>query len=264
MFRLPVLPARLVAAVLCANLTGCALLRPTAGDPVAATPDAAGAIWAAGETTPGDAPPPAWEHLTFPGKTPTQFSYVRKDGREAVAAVAKSSASMKRRRLDVPPEALGALRFSWQVPQLIQTADMGRRDREDSAVRIVLVFDGDRSRLSPADTLLSELARAVTGEEMPYATLMYVWCNRRAPGEVIVNPRTSRIRKLVVESGGTNLGRWMDYERDIRADFQRAFGEPPGPLRGVAIMTDSDNTRSLARAWYGPVRLSSDETPADR
>jgi ribosomal protein S28E/S33 len=27
----------------------------------------------------------------------------------------------------------------------------------------------------------------------------------------------------------------------------------------VAIMTDSDNTRSLARAWYGPVRLSSDE-----
>jgi hypothetical protein len=196
--------------------------------------------------------------MAFPGKAPTQFAYVHKDGREAVAALAQSSASMKRRRLEVPPEALGTVRFSWQVPELIPQADMARRDLDDAPARIVLVFDGDRSRLSPRDALLSELARTLTGEEMPYATLMYVWCNRRAPGEVIMNPRTSRIRKLVVESGPTNLGRWLDYERDIRADYERAFGEPPGPLRGVAIMTDSDNTRSKARAWYGPVRLSSD------
>jgi hypothetical protein len=28
-------------------------------------------------------------------------------------------------------------------------------------------------------------------------------------------------------------------------------------LVGVAIMTDSDNTGSVARAWYGTLRLSS-------
>jgi hypothetical protein len=133
---------------------------------------------------------------------------------------------------------------------------MARRDLDDSPARIVLVFDGDRSRFTPAEAMMSELARTLTGEEMPYATLMYVWCNRRAPGEVITNPRTSRIRKMVVESGATNLGRWLDYERDVRADYIRAFGEPPGALRGVAIMTDSDNTRSVTRAWYGAVRLS--------
>jgi len=92
---------------------------------------------------------------------------------------------------------------------------------------------------------------------------MYVWCNARAPGEVILNPRTSRIRKLVVESGPRNLGQWLAYERDVRADYERAFGEAPGALRGVALMTDSDNTRSVARAWYGPVRLSA-ETLARR
>lgn len=249
---------RLAAVLLLAGLAGCATHRSPHGATQAgvavgtAGADAANGGWRAAQ----------WEHLPFPGKTPTRFSYVHKDGRDAVAALAESSVSMKRRRLDVPPEALGALRFSWQVPELIERADMARRDLEDSPVRIVLVFDGDRSRLSPADTLMSELARTLTGEEMPYATLMYVWCNRRAPGEVITNPRTSRIRKVVVESGSANLGRWMDYERDIRADYIRAFGEPPGPLRGVALMTDSDNTRSLARAWYGPVRLSSDEAAA--
>ena len=200
---------------------------------------------------------PGWEVLNFPGKARTEFVRVRKDGRDAVMAVARSSVSMKRQRLDVPPQSLGAVRFSWMVPQLIEQADMARRDLDDSPVRIVLVFDGDRSRFTPAESMMSELARTLTGEEMPYATLMYVWCNRRAPGEVITNPRTSRIRKMVVESGTTNLGRWLDYERDVRADYIRAFGEPPGALRGVALMTDSDNTRSVTRAWYGTVRLSS-------
>jgi hypothetical protein len=47
----------------------------------------------------------------------------------------------------------------------------------------------------------------------------------------------------------------VDYERDIRADFERAFGELPGALVGIALMTDSDNTRSTTKAWYGPVNL---------
>jgi hypothetical protein len=84
---------------------------------------------------------------------------------------------------------------------------------------------------------------------------MYVWCNSRPVNEVIINPRTDRIRKLVLESGKANLGRWLDYERDIRADYIRAFGEDPGALTGIAIMTDTDNTQSQATAWYGPISL---------
>jgi hypothetical protein len=122
-------------------------------------------------------------------------------------------------------------------------------------VRIVLAFDGDRSKFSAKNALLSELSQTFTGEAMPYATLMYVWCNQREPGSVVINPRTDRIRKLVMESGSRNLGRWLDYERDIRADFERAFGESPGALLAVGIMTDSDNTASTALAWYGPVQL---------
>ena len=119
----------------------------------------------------------------------------------------------------------------------------------------VLAFEGDRSRFTARDAALSELARALTGEELPYATLMYVWCNQRPAGTVIQSPRTDRIRKLVVESGPLRLNQWLDYERDIRADYERVFGEAPGALVGIAIMTDSDNTRSHAQAWYGPVRL---------
>jgi Protein of unknown function (DUF3047) len=197
----------------------------------------------------------AWQHLTFPGKSPNQFNYARKDGRDAVAVTASSSVSMLRSKVRIEPSELGSVRFSWKVPQLINGADMALRDADDSPVRIVLVFEGDRSRFSTRDALLSELALTLTGEEMPYATLMYVWCNKREPGTVIKSPRTDRVRKLVVESGARKLNQWLDYDRNIRADFERAFGEKPGALVGIGIMSDSDNTRSTASAWYGPLRL---------
>jgi hypothetical protein len=164
---------------------------------------------------------------------------------------------MLRQPVEIPANELQNVRFSWKVPQLIDTADMTLRETDDSPVRIVLAFEGDRSKWSAKNSMLSELSRAITGEELPYATLMYVWCNQRAPGTVIHNARTDRIRTIVVESGSKNLNQWLEYERDIKADFERAFGEAPGALVGMALMTDTDNTRSQARAYYGPVSMHS-------
>jgi hypothetical protein len=84
---------------------------------------------------------------------------------------------------------------------------------------------------------------------------MYVWSNDLPVGTVIVNPRTDRVRKIVVESGAQNIQQWRHYERQIPADFEKAFGEAPGALRGLAIMSDTDNTQGQARSWYGEIRL---------
>lgn len=210
----------------------------------------------AAQTSPAEGAP-AWQHYHLPGKQATRYVYARLDGRDVMAAKAVSSASLLRQQLRIAPDELGSIKFSWKVPELIANADLALRDIADSPVRIVLAFDGDRSRFSAKNAMLSELSLALTGEPLPYATLMYVWCNTRAPGAVIVSPRTDRIRKLVVESGGNNLNQWLDYERDIRADFEKAFGEPPGALLAIGIMTDTDNTHSTTRAWYGQLRLAS-------
>lgn len=211
----------------------------------------------AGHKAPVEAGPfHTWQHYHLPGKEATEFSFVQMDGREVAVASANASASMLRQPVRVEAANLGKLRFSWMVPQLIEHADMALRQTDDSPVRVVLAFEGDRSKFSMKNAMLSELSLTITGEPLPYATLMYVWCNTRAPGSVIINPRTDRIRKLVVESGPQRLSRWLDYERNVRADFEQAFGEPPGALVGIAIMTDTDNTQSQARAWYGPLNLT--------
>ncbi|MGC3984063.1 MAG: DUF3047 domain-containing protein [Pseudorhodoferax sp.] len=237
-----------VVALVALQLLGCASWRSEKAEAsIAQTPWAKASLpQVAGEP---------WRHLPLPGKRATQFEPVQADGRAAMAVTADSSASMVRKQVHVPADALGQLSFSWKVPALIAGADMAARDADDAPVRLVLAFEGDRSRFSARNAMLSELARTLTGEEMPYATLMYVWCNSRAPGTVILNPRTDRIRKIVVESGAAGLGQWRDYERDVRADFVRAFGEEPGALLAVGIMTDSDNTGSRVQAWYGPLDL---------
>lgn len=230
-------------------LTACATRIDTADDvdgisTLAKSPWAAASLRATGDGN-------GWHHQTFPGKRSTRYQHAHKLGRDAVLVHADASASMLRQRLRIEPDELGHLRFSWLVPSLIAEADLSDRDADDAPVRLVLAFEGDRSRFSGRDAALSDLSEALTGEPLPYATLMYVWSNRKARETVIQNPRTSRIRKLVLETGEGRLSQWLDYERDVRADFVKAFGEPPGALLAVGIMTDTDNTRSQAKAWYG-------------
>lgn len=232
-------------------LAGCAGQPPA---PASADTQNRGVEWVASSSAAGSSP--TWEHRLFPGKKSTEYRSIKLDGRSVVHTQSDSSASMLRQNVRIEAADLGRLKLSWKVPALIPGADMMVRETEDSAVRVVLAFEGDRSRFSAKNSMLSELAHALTGEPMPYATLMYVWCNEQPVGSVIVNPRTDRIRKLVLESGPVRLGRWLEYERDIRADYEKAFGEAPGALVGIGIMTDTDNTRQRVQAWYGPLTLS--------
>ena len=239
-----------LAALFAGLLVGCAAPQPSAK--VAS---------AQGRNTWNSAAQAAWQEVQLPGKAPTvyrlddQAPMGARGLRTALKADAQSSASMLRAPVRIEADALGRVDFSWLVPKLITNADMGQRDGDDSPVRLILAFEGDRSKFSAKDAMVNELARLLTGEEMPYATLMYVWCNKRPVDSVISSPRTDRIRKIVVESGAQGLTQWRNYERDIRADYLRAFGEAPGALVAIGLMSDSDNTHSNAVAWYGPIAL---------
>lgn len=194
-----------------------------------------------------------WHLHLLPGKRPTHYQLDQHEGRSVVLASSERAVSLFRKNERIEADQLGALHFSWKVPQLISGADLAQRDKADSPARLVLAFDGDRSTFSMKNSMLSELSLALTGEPMPYATLMYVWSNSEPLNTVLKDPNTDRIRKLVVASGESQLNQWLHVERDVRADFVQAFGEAPGALLSMGLMTDTDNTRSSARAYYGPV-----------
>lgn len=146
-----------------------------------------------------------------------------------------------------------AVRFSWRIDRPISRASLRDRDAEDAPARIVLAFDGPIATLPARERMFFELARTITGEAPPYAMLMYVWDPAADRGEVIPSNSTTRIRKVVVDGRDSPPGAWRFHERVIGDDFRAAYGEAPGRLLAVGVMTDSDNTGSRVRAWYGPV-----------
>lgn len=204
-------------------------------------------------------PPPggsqAWHAVPIPGKRPTRYERVLKEGRPAWHAKSAQSASMWRQRVERPADRLGEVSFAWWVDAVVPGGHVAERDSEDAAARVLFAFGGDVSRLPARTRSMFELAQALTGEMPPYATLMYVWDTTAPVGSLIVNPRSDRIRKIVLDSGSRHVGQWRVHRRDLAADFRRAFGEPPGPLTSVAVMTDSDNTASQAASWYADIEF---------
>jgi len=196
-----------------------------------------------------------WQPFSLPGKRATLYEPQEIDGLAVVGAQADSSASLLRERLRVEPDALGDISFSWKVPRLMPQADVRVRETEDAVVRVVMGFAGDESRLSARNQSQFDLAAMLLGERPPYATLMYVWDANAPLGSIVTNSRSDRVRKIVVDVGGSALNEWHSHRRNIAADFQAAFGEAPGALVSVALMTDADNTAGQASAWYGPVCL---------
>lgn len=198
----------------------------------------------------------SWSAQVLPGKRATHYQAARRGGRACLLARAEQSASLWRRRLDIEAAAIDRVEFEWWLGGAAPQATVTAPEVDDAPARLVLAFDGDASRLSLRNRLVFEMMESLSGEPPPFATLMYVWDGQAAAGTVVVNAHSDRVRKIVVGSGGGQQGQWQRFERDLRADYRLAYGEDPGRLIGVALMTDADNTRARSEACYGELRVN--------
>ena len=205
---------------------------------------------------PGSALPAGWQQFRLGGnKMPTIYRFVEDQGVVVLHAHAEAAASglMAPVRFDI--NASPIMQWRWKVANLIDEADNAVASREDSPVRIVLNFDGDKSKLSLKDKASSAIAQRISGHELPYAELMYIWSNQAPVGTVIANPHTNRIQMIVASSGTASVGQWVTIRRNVAEDFRRAFGAPPGLLLEVGVFSDTDNTGATIDAWYGDIRF---------
>jgi len=186
----------------------------------------------------------------------TEFSFVADGGTTVVYAKSEAGASGVGVRLDHDLKVAPNLSWRWKVAGLVEGADNSVGSKEDSPARIVLSFDGDKSKLPFTDRTTMSLASKAYGRDLPYATLMYVWANEAPVGTAIPNPHTKRIQMIVASSGKAGIGQWQSIKRNVRDDYKRVFGEDPGPVKSITVFTDSDNTDSKAEAWYGDLRFS--------
>ena len=138
---------------------------------------------------------------------------------------------------------------------MLEKGNVLRREGDDYPARIYISFTFDPDRLSGTDRLKYKLYSLLHSEPPPLAVLNYIWDNHSPAGTIVNNAYSNRVRMIVVESGSAHLGQWRSEQRNLFEDYKKAFGEAPGRITGIAIMTDTDNTAESATAWYGDISL---------
>jgi hypothetical protein len=200
--------------------------------------------------------PHGWSFYRIaPYKKNTVYRLENYQGRTVLSANSKTSASGLAVKLKPRQVNNLWLQWEWKAIGAMPDADNTEGLRDDAPLRILVAFDGNKSKLSLKEKMNYEMANLISGQEMPYATLMYIWSGKTPVDTIIANAHTSRIKMIVVDSGWDGLGEWRKHRRDLAADYRRAYGEAPGQLIGIALLTDTDNTKSETRAFYGDIEL---------
>ncbi|MDP4531016.1 MULTISPECIES: DUF3047 domain-containing protein [Marinobacter] len=197
-----------------------------------------------------------WEPMEFPKiDRHSRYQLTDDNGEQVVMATTDNSASGLIARVSVEPGDSLILRWRWKVSNVYEQGNARRKEGDDYAARIYVAFEFEPDEAGFFERAKRKTVEVVFGEELPGNALNYIWANRLPVGEIIANPFTDTTMMVAVNSGTANTGEWVTVERDIVADYRKAFGREPPKLVGVAIMSDSDNTGASATAWYGDVRL---------
>lgn len=208
----------------------------------------------AGESLPHD-----WQPLSFRRiERHTAYSLVEEGGTVVIRAVSDQSASGLMRVISIDPTVYPVIQWRWKVNNILRKGDVSSKAGDDYPARIYITFAFDPDRAGYLERLEHEAARLIRGKDVPYRAISYIWGSNSPAGTMVANSYTDRAMMFVVQGGSGKSRQWLTEERNVYEDYKKAFGEEPTMISGVAIMTDTDNTRESAVAWYGDIVFRAD------
>ncbi len=204
---------------------------------------------------PGSAQTDGWKPLMFKKiPKPTAYQLVSDGSAVVVKATSEAGASGLTKEVKIDPSIFPVVQWRWKVENLLVRSDVTRKSGDDYPARLYITFEYDPDKVSLGRKLKYNAGRALFGE-IPIGALNYIWDTKTPPGTVVDNAYTDFAKMIVVESGAEKVGVWVEESRNVYQDYKQAFGEDPSFINGVAIMTDTDNTKERAVAYYGDIRF---------
>lgn len=201
----------------------------------------------------GVALPDGWKPLTFKKiERHTAYEVVKDGSTSVVKAVSEASASGLTKEVTIDPHEYPILRWRWKVENLLEKSDVNRKAGDDYPARLYITFAYEPDKVSFGKKLKYKAGQALFGA-IPIGALNYIWGGKSPVGMIVDNAFTDFAKMIVVESGAQRIGSWVEEERNVYEDYKAAFGEEPPAINGVAIMSDTDNTKERAVAYYGDI-----------
>ena len=179
----------------------------------------------------------AWEKQVFSGVTSYELHEI--DGRQVLKAISKQSASGLVREIEVDLTKTPYMNWSWKVDSILSDVEETKKSGDDYAARVYVVI---------SDGFFFWQTRA----------LSYVWASKQAKGSSWPNAFTGKATMVAVESGEDSVGEWVEEKRNVLDDINNLLGIDATRIDAVAIMTDTDNSRQSATAYYGDIFFTSE------
>ncbi len=177
--------------------------------------------------------PLGWELKEKEG-SPT-FRLEKEEDAYVLHFISKNSSFGLTKEIDVDIKEYPYLNFRWKVKELPSNGDFRKKETDDQAAQIYVVFGRFKF-----------LAKIVG----------YLW-ETTAPKLITgISPVWNKTRLIVLESGPEKIGKWVWEKRNIYDDYKLLYDKEPPKTNLISIYINSQHTKSRAESYFGEIYFS--------
>ena len=181
--------------------------------------------------------PPGWEKQQW-GTPKYDFVIAEQDGRRVLHMKSKDEGSTIAKdvkgKIDLKNTPI--LEWSWKAVVLPHGANSCKQAIDDQAAQVFVAWP--------------RFPEAVRSQ-----IIGYVWDTTAPVGTTCKSEKTGTVTYIVLRSGAGELNKWVTERRNVREDFKKLFGEDADNPDAVSISIDSNDTKSTAESFVGPIRF---------
>ena len=168
----------------------------------------------------------------------TTYSVGSNENGNYLKAIADNAASGLGKEIKIDLNKTPFINITWKIEKDIPGIDETAKKGHDFAARVFVIKKTGATALSN---------RAVN----------YVFSSNQEVGSNSPSPYTKKSIDNVLATTKTNLNEWVTVKANVKEDFKKFHNLDVNELDGIAIMSDTDNSKQKSITYYQNIYFSS-------
>ena len=168
----------------------------------------------------------------------TEYSVGSNENGNYLKAIADNGASGLGKEIKIDLNKTPFINITWKIEKDIPGIDETTKKGHDFAARVFVIKKTGATALSN---------RAVN----------YVFSSNQDVGSNSPSPYTKKSVDNVLATTKTNLNEWVTVKANVKEDFKKFHNLDVNELDGIAIMSDTDNSKQKSITYYQNIYFSS-------
>ena len=169
----------------------------------------------------------------------TDYSIGSNENGNYLKAVADNAASGLGKKVIIDLNKTPIINITWKIEKSLDGIKENTKKGHDFAARVFAIKKTGATPLSN---------RAIN----------YVFSSNNEVGKNWPSPYTKKSIDYVLSTTQENLNKWVTVKANVKEDFMKLHGINVEDISGVAIMTDTDNSRLKAISYYQDIYFSAE------